>query len=51
MPKLIKNKNLSNQDKNYLKENQLKYHMMQFVPAEEDDEDDEVKSIDTLSDD
>lgn len=50
MPKLIKNKNLSNQDKSYLKDNQLKYQMMQFIPAEEEDEEDEVKSIDTLSD-
>ncbi len=49
MKALQNHEGLDKSEKAFLKENQLKYHMMQYKPGE-GDEDDEIRSIDSLSD-
>ena len=47
MKALQKRGKLNDQELQYLKENQLKYHMLEYIPGEED-QDDDAKSIDSI---
>ena len=41
---------LTKQEKEYLKKNQLNLEMIQYVPKEESDDEDDARSIDTIDD-